>query len=331
VPVALIGSFGGGAGGTLSAVGPEWVQQVVHCLWALLAALIGGTFASLLFGGPTERSESRDTDPPVTIQAARRSSLWPAVPGLAAFAVLAFLGLVRWRSSPGIWAGTTFLSTCGLLGMTVLAAVGGQGRRRSMWLGAALFGVGYMTLTFGGSPDSATWPMAPTNHWLNALRRWFPPVASGYPSSSDTVVAANARIHEALEARVPMRFPIETPLEDVLKYIQVATAGPDRKGIPMYVDPIGLQEAEKTVNSTVLVNLEGVPLQTSLRLCLEQLDLSYAIRDGLLLITSKDRRRTAVYQDPFLIVGQCLFALLAAAFGALVAPVFSSIRRESAI
>ena len=42
-----------------------------------------------------------------------------------------------------------------------------------------------------------------------------------------------------------MNFPNPTPLEDVLKYIQQATAGPDSNGIQIYIDPVnpgGLDE-----------------------------------------------------------------------------------------
>ena len=41
-----------------------------------------------------------------------------------------------------------------------------------------------------------------------------------------------------------MPFPNETPLEEVIKYIRNATTGPGmEQGIPIYVDPVGLQEA----------------------------------------------------------------------------------------
>ena len=60
-------------------------------------------------------------------------------------------------------------------------------------------------------------------------------------------------------------------------------------GIPIYVDPIGLQEAEKSMTSTVRnINLEGVALRVSLKLLLNQLDLTYTVKDGLLTITSTD-------------------------------------------
>ena len=90
-----------------------------------------------------------------------------------------------------------------------------------------------------------------------------------------------------LEEPISMSFTQETPLEDVLKYIKKATMGPNDNGIPIYVDPVGLQEAEKTMTSRVTIDLEGVPLKTTLRLVLKQLGLTYAVKDGLLTITSE--------------------------------------------
>jgi RNA polymerase sigma factor (sigma-70 family) len=96
-------------------------------------------------------------------------------------------------------------------------------------------------------------------------------------------------INAKLEEPIPMNFANETPLEDVLKYIKQATThGPTDSGIPIYVDPIGLQEAEKTMASTVQLDLEGVPLRRTLQLALKQLDLIYFVDDGTLVITSQD-------------------------------------------
>src|SRR5215218_8713095 len=85
-----------------------------------------------------------------------------------------------------------------------------------------------------------------------------------------------------------MSFANETPLEDVLKYIKSATTGANDNGIPIYVDPVGLQEAEKTMTSPVTLDLEGVPLKTTLRLMLKQLGLTYSVKDGLLTITAEN-------------------------------------------
>ena len=57
-------------------------------------------------------------------------------------------------------------------------------------------------------------------------------------------------------------------------------------GIPIYVDPIGLQDSDKTMASTVVIDLDGIPLKTTLRLLLKQLSLEYVVKDGLMTITS---------------------------------------------
>ena len=90
-----------------------------------------------------------------------------------------------------------------------------------------------------------------------------------------------------LDEPISMSFANETPLEDVLKYIKSATQGPNDSGVPIYVDPVGLNEAEKTMTSPVTLDLEGVPLKTTLRLLLKQLGLTYTVKDGLLTITSE--------------------------------------------
>ena len=64
-----------------------------------------------------------------------------------------------------------------------------------------------------------------------------------------------------LEEPISMSFARETPLDDVLKYIKQATTSPTYSGIPIYVDPVGLQEAERSLSSTITIDLEGVPLQ----------------------------------------------------------------------
>ena len=323
----LDGGFGGIAGPSFDTS----FRQIGHCLLALLAALLGGVLAVILFGRRSKRDENREAQTEVAAQTRRRLRLWPAlVIALSGAILIGLLGFFASRSSPGAWAGATFFATWVLLGITILVAVIGQGRGRQVWLGAALFGAGYMILAFGRSLGPET-PSLPTDLLLQALKRWSPPVVSGYPTTSPGVAAANARIQEALERPVPMHFDEDTPLEDVLQHIKAATRGPDGKAIPIYVDPLGLMEAEKTMTSTVRnISLDGVELKTSLRLCLKQLDLTYWIQDGLLLITSVESEDLPPYgPDPFLIVGHCLLAWLAAGLGAIVATFVPRGRRES--
>jgi hypothetical protein len=94
-----------------------------------------------------------------------------------------------------------------------------------------------------------------------------------------------------LQEKIPLAFPIETSLEDVLKSIQQSTIDKTDfpEGIPYYINPIGLQEADKTSTSTMMINLKGISLATSLKLALDQIGLAFWIHpDGLLVITNKE-------------------------------------------
>lgn len=298
--------------------------QVGHCLWALLAAILGGMLARALFALPAGRSDSSGTVAQPMGQPPRKRWLWPTMIALATSIVVTSAAAVWSRSAPGPWAGTTFLLTWGMLGLLSLGAIFGRGRRREIWLGATLFGVGYMLLALGRFPFTGQ-PARPylqfaTNQFLNALRPWFPPPPS-------RIVVRNARILEALDEPISMSFANETPLDDVLKYIKQATTTPTYAGIPIYVEPIGLQEAQHSLNSTVQLDLDGIPLKTTLRLCLKQLGLDYAVKDGYLLITSEDFISSDLdFEDPFLIVGHFLLAMIAAAIGGVAAPLISDAR-----
>ena len=130
-------------------------------------------------------------------------------------------------------------------------------RSREIWLGAALFGWGYLILAFGLHPFQATCPYLVTGHFLSVIRPWFPSTVSGLPVTDDTTNPANIRILKMLEQPIPMRFPKETSLEDVLKYIKKAATGADGKSIPIYIDPIGLQESEKSLTSTITIDVNA--------------------------------------------------------------------------
>jgi RNA polymerase sigma factor (sigma-70 family) len=111
------------------------------------------------------------------------------------------------------------------------------------------------------------------------------PAAHGAGTTSGSDDPRSRKILAKLEEPITMPFDSETPLEDVLKYIKGATTGPNDAGIPIYVDPIGLQEAEKTMTSPITLDLDGVPLKTTLTLLLRQLGLVYRVKDGLMIIT----------------------------------------------
>jgi len=127
---------------------PEEVAfaQIGHCLWAVLAGLVGATLARAFFALPALPA----LDPQAETQGvpARRPMLWFRV-ALAILLVLALIATVIaiWSTPDArLWAGGTYLLTCGLLGIAALAAFFSHGRAREICIGAALFGAGYLYL-----------------------------------------------------------------------------------------------------------------------------------------------------------------------------------------
>jgi RNA polymerase sigma factor (sigma-70 family) len=113
----------------------------------------------------------------------------------------------------------------------------------------------------------------------------------------------NEAILKKLEEPIAMSFATETPLEDVLKYIKSAMAKQGGAPIPIYVDPVGLKQLERTSSSTISIDLEGAPLKTSLRLILKQLGLAYCVRDGVLIISSPQVVRAELAEAAREIIG----------------------------
>jgi len=94
------------------------------------------------------------------------------------------------------------------------------------------------------------------------------------------------QVRKKLDEFISMSFANPTPLDDILKYIKQATTSPTFSGVPIYVDPKGLEEADCTITSPIALDLEGIPLKTTLRLMLKQVGLAYCVRDGVLIISS---------------------------------------------
>ncbi len=96
-------------------------------------------------------------------------------------------------------------------------------------------------------------------------------------------------IVKKLDDLIALHFPDETPLDEFLKHIKETTKSAEMpRGIPIYIDPSGLQDAEKSLTSTITIDLEGVPLKRTLQLVLKQLGLAYFVEDGMIFITSEE-------------------------------------------
>ena len=106
-------------------------------------------------------------------------------------------------------------------------------------------------------------------------------------------------IIDALDQPIALNYADGTPLDDLLKEVSKQTTKTPKPakpwaGIPIYVDPIGLQEAERSMNSTVKrpPSADTLTLGEHLRRVLEPLGLGYEVKDGFLMITVEgvDRR-----------------------------------------
>ena len=287
-----------------------------HCLFSLLAAVFGGFLARILYA----TTLSRATENTARLRSVGRGHLyrWTGlfVLYLGGLVLPLFVFFGGEGLPLGLWAGLTFLSTWLLLGLFALRAYFGRGQERDFWLAATLVGTGFLLVSFARF-DKDPWPMSPTVEMLNDLRPWLPPVLSLDPDGWDRRTAQNVPVYDALERKVRMPFEEETTLDDVIKHIQAETVGADGKPIAIELGVLhGGGEVNLTMQPTVRsVDLSGVPLRTSLKLCLKQLDCTFHVKDGELLIhsfESDEEADLAAHKDVYQIVGHCILALLAA-------------------
>jgi hypothetical protein len=89
----------------------------------------------------------------------------------------------------------------------------------------------------------------------------------------------------------PLHLALEkVSLEDALIFITMTTSGPAiPSGLPIHVDPVGLQEAGLTMQAPVSIrSKDKEPLKSSLRRGLRSVKLDLMVKDGLLTITSQE-------------------------------------------
>jgi hypothetical protein len=98
--------------------------------------------------------------------------------------------------------------------------------------------------------------------------------------------------YDVLDQPVVTAYPDGGTLEDLLKEIKRCTTRPPKlpAGVAIYVDPIGLQEAERSMLSHVKrpESADQLPLREHLNRVLESLGLGFFVKDGFLMITSKE-------------------------------------------
>jgi hypothetical protein len=314
----------GPRGGVAAARGFDEVEpllQVGECLVALIWAVIGATTARALFGAatiPAATVAATESD-----QSSRRRLRKSVAIGLGCGMTIALLGAIAIINGSEEWSDVIFLLTCALLGFAVLGAAQGRGRSRARWLGAALFGWGYLWLALGTRNfhdlyGAAALPGLLTTSIMKGASARVPFLRGtlAEPSHRDP---ENAAILKALAQPFPARFARETSLDDVFSALRTATKSPALPhGLPFYVDPIVLAEVEKTMASPIVLDLEpgAVRINAGLELLLSQLGLGYFVKGGVVrIVKSYEVAKLSMSYDPFQRVGHSLFALVSACIG----------------
>jgi tetratricopeptide (TPR) repeat protein len=95
--------------------------------------------------------------------------------------------------------------------------------------------------------------------------------------------SAEQKIYDALDGTVQNLNFTETPLRDVIAQLK------DSQGIPIQLDMKALEDAGIDLDTPVTKDLSGISLRSALRLLLGDIDLTYLIKDEVLLITTKEK------------------------------------------
>lgn len=93
--------------------------------------------------------------------------------------------------------------------------------------------------------------------------------------------SANDRIEAELNKTTSVDF-VDVPLKDVCAFLS------ENHKIPIFIRKKKLAEASVSVDTPVTISLRGVPLRTVLEFVLEESELTYDIRDVLIITTPED-------------------------------------------
>jgi hypothetical protein len=295
--------------------------RLAHDAWALAFAILGSTLTALFFkdsaaietavieGAPPDRDDT--------------AAWWrkPALGGLLGSGVIVAVSLVGRRSDAEFAAGSAFLLTLVVAGLAVLGAILARGRQRVAWLGAASFGLGYLVVAFSllGSPE------LPTNHFLNAVFRPDGPTTANEPLDDDlTTDEESRRVWKALDEPISFHFREGTSLQIILERIKDAIRGPSGESLRAYATderyPLHRTDLEAL---RVSIDRDKIPAKEALRLCLSQVGLAYRIQSGYVRIYRDAYQPPPFAEDPVMIAGHSLLAMIAAAIGGVAAPIIA--------
>ncbi len=111
--------------------------------------------------------------------------------------------------------------------------------------------------------------------------------ARAQPAAINTTVATATRIDKALDKETTFQF-LETPLSEMVDYVSrlhSIDVGLDRKAL----DNVGLGS-----DAPITASIRGISLRSALRLVLRDIELTFVIRDGTLLFTTREEAESSL-------------------------------------
>jgi hypothetical protein len=145
---------------------------------------------------------------------------------------------------------------------------------------------GFLVITSDPIPEHSVLKPEPESLPQKSLYGAAASLVAASSKTTPEVVLQNKTILSVLENPIDMAFPDGDSLNDVLKYVRAATSTPSFPGLQVHVEPAGLEKAKQSLTSRVTIDLERVPLRTTLKVVLKQLGLAYKVWNGFVVITS---------------------------------------------
>ncbi|MHB1558066.1 MAG: RNA polymerase sigma factor [Isosphaeraceae bacterium] len=112
--------------------------------------------------------------------------------------------------------------------------------------------------------------------------------AARAPVQQADLDAKTRQILQKLDQKIDLKIDRDVTLDRFLKAIKQATTDKTFSGIPIYVDPLGLQEARVSLIQEVQLLYPAAELGFILRETLRPWHLAYYVKDGFLMITSRE-------------------------------------------
>lgn len=221
--------------------------------------------------------------------------------------LVAFVGLGVATVVLGIWATAAFSLMLGALALALVGIFYRQREGRAFCVGFAFFGAAYLVVAL------VPW-FAPVGQQLVTTR-----VVEALYQSTDPELAAEAAVRRALEKPAYFEFD-DTPLYRVAALIE--------RGYDIDVEVHQSVLDDIGVGAPMFWSAHGIPLRSALKNLFEQLDATYWIANGSLVVGTESAWRRGVKIAPttdprvaarFRRGAHSLFALVLAFFGAVVA------------